>query len=95
MKHNSRSSLSEVWNVRGGFSEPDAELVGLLIRHRRELASWMRTALEHSSTGKGWDGNPDAFLRGHPASWLQEKNQFFRAHEGPRGNSTRSTSARS
>jgi hypothetical protein len=37
MERNSRSSLAEVWGAESRFSEPDAELMGHLIRHREEL----------------------------------------------------------
>jgi hypothetical protein len=46
MKRNSRSALAEVWDAESGFAEPDAELVGHLIRHRKELAYWMRAVLD-------------------------------------------------
>jgi hypothetical protein len=45
MKRNSRSALAEVWEGESGSAEPDAELVGHLIRHREELAHWMRAVL--------------------------------------------------
>jgi hypothetical protein len=39
------SALAEVWDVETCFSELDAELVGHLIRYRKELAHWMRAVL--------------------------------------------------
>jgi hypothetical protein len=39
------SALAEVWDFETSFSEPDAELVGHLIRYRKELAHWMRAVL--------------------------------------------------
>lgn len=78
MKRNSRSALAEVWDAESGFSEPDAELVGHLVRHREELACWMRAVLEEEPGGDRWEQNPEAFLRSLLAPWLQEKNQFLR-----------------
>ena len=41
IKRNSHSTLTEVWDAESGFAEPDAELVGYLVRHREELSYWM------------------------------------------------------
>ena len=49
MKRNSRSPLAEVWDAESGFAEPDAELVGHLIRYREELACWMRAVLDEET----------------------------------------------
>jgi hypothetical protein len=46
MRRNSRLSLHEALVAEGGFFEPDDELIGHLILHRRELSYWMRAALE-------------------------------------------------
>ena len=78
MKRNSRSALADVWDAESGFSEPDAELVGHLIRHREELACWMRAVLDEEPYGKRWEQSPETFLRSFLAPWLQEKNQFLR-----------------
>ena len=42
MERNSRLCPYETLVAEGGFFEPDAELMGHLTRHRRELSSWMR-----------------------------------------------------
>jgi hypothetical protein len=81
MERNSRSSLAEVWGAESGFSEPDAELVGNLIRHREELAYWMRAVLDDEPRGERWEQNPEAFLRSLLAPWLQERNQFLHLDE--------------
>jgi SAM-dependent methyltransferase len=78
MKRNSRFALAEVWEGESGFAEPDAELVGHLIRHREELAYWMREVLDEEPYGKRWEQSPETFLRSILAPWLHEKNQFLR-----------------
>jgi len=81
MERNSHSSLAEVWRAESGFSEPDTELVGHLIRHREELVLWMRAVLDDEPHGERWEQNPEAFLRGLLAPWLQERNQFLHLDE--------------
>src|SRR5215211_6327599 len=81
MERNSRSSLAEVWGAESGFSEPDVELVGHLIRHREELAYWIRAVLDDEPRGEQWEQNPEAFLRSLLAPWLQERNQFLHLDE--------------
>ena len=77
MGRTSRLSLYEALVSEGGSFEPDAELVGHLIRHRKELSSWMRASLEEPREGRPGQG-PEASLRALLAPWLQEKNQFLR-----------------
>ena len=77
MKRNSRSPLAEVWDAESGFAEPDAELVGHLIRYREELACWMRAVLDEEPRGERWEQSPETFLRSLLAPWLHEKNQFL------------------
>ncbi len=81
MERNSRSSLAEVWRAESGFSEPDTELVGHLIRHREELVLWMRAVLDDEPLGERWEQKPEVFLRGLLAPWLQERNQFLHLDE--------------
>src|SRR5215211_6271348 len=87
IERNSRSSLAEVWRAESGFSEPDTELVGHLIHHREELVLWMRAVLDDEPHGERWEQNPEAFLSGLLAPWLQERNQFLHldAPAAPRG----------
>jgi hypothetical protein len=81
MGRNSRLSLYEALVSEGRVFEPDAELVGHLIHHRRELSSWMQAVKNEEPRGPRWEESPQASLRGLLVPWLQEKNQFFHVDE--------------
>ena len=81
MGRNSRLSLYEALVDGGRVFEPDAELVGHLIHHRRELSSWMQAVKNEEPRGPRWEESPQASLRGLLVPWLQVKNQFFHVDE--------------
>lgn len=84
MVRNSRLPLADVCDPASGFSEPDAELVEHLLRHRQELASWIDLALGATPAGtrrSAWERNPDGFLRERLVGWLWQKNQFLHVDE--------------
>lgn len=81
MVRNSRLSLSEALVAEGGLFEPDDELLGYLIRNRRELSSWMFAALREKPRDRRWEQSPGASLRDLLIPWLEEKNQYIRLDE--------------
>lgn len=76
-ERNSRSSLAGLCDPASDFLELDAGLARHLLRHRRELVSWIGTALEAPSAGYTWEHSPDVFLRERLVDWLRQKNQFL------------------
>jgi hypothetical protein len=65
-----------VWDAESGFAEPDAELVGHLICHRKELAYWMRAVLTLQLDGDcGWLHGKDLTLR--RIVWMRIPNSLF------------------
>jgi len=78
LRHTSRLSLYEAFVAAGDQFEPDAELLDHLVRHREELSSWMRAALEGEARGGRRERSSEASLRALLTPWLQERNQFLR-----------------